>query len=257
MRRMTRFLMAMEEKLDIILDAFLCPISGKVMTTPLVMEDGITYDEASLMGADRHYNSQNIDMWLAYNASPVTGLRWTKPPYLNRALRDLIEKTEKPATTSTPPDPSTLLRIRFMASLQWLVRCKLSISPEDAFRKALSTFTDAHPSALTDIQEFWPLRQDASLCAALAWDCFPRLRAMVYTEFAVALYDISFNHAGEPSYMASPSTRNAAKTHFVAAMKAHPMESKTTQLLNALRVVYPQYTVSQISPQWIEFWKDS
>jgi len=253
MRRMTRFLMAMEEKLDIILDTFICPISGKVMTTPVLMEDGINYDESSLLGENRHYNSPDIKTWLANNVSPVTGLPWTKEPNPNRRLRDLIQDMATP--TATPADPSTLLRIRLLVSLQWLVRFKLPISSESHdFRNALSKFTTAHPSALANINSFWPLRHDAPLCAQLGWECFKQLRAMVYTEFAMVARDIGYNTAGEVAYVATPYTRNQAWAHFVTAMSTYPMESKTTQLIHALRSAYPQTHIQDVSTQWTDFW---
>lgn len=64
-----------------------CPMSGEIMTAPVLAEDGNTYDRA------------NIQAWLDYNhTSPLTGMRMGKTLTANKSIATLIETSNvKPA----------------------------------------------------------------------------------------------------------------------------------------------------------------
>lgn len=226
MHRVTRILMAAEERLDQIIDSVYCPISGVVMTDPVLMSDSVTYERA------------NIEDWIRThgNRSPISKQPFTGKPIINRVVQSLIESSS--ATLS----PQSVLRIRLRVSMQWLVQSKCPLETFD------SAYQDFSMRRFTT-QDPWPLSVDPDACVDLTWTHCSRLRYMVYKEFA--------NAAGD-GQNASDYTKNLATRWFVDSMKNPHLRSKTDQLISALASAYPAvFDASSISDEWKDFWGDS
>ncbi len=122
MHRVTRILMAAEERLDQIIDSVYCPISGVVMTDPVLMSDSVTYERA------------NIEAWISThgNLSPISQQPFTGTPTISSVVQNRIKSSS--ATLS----PQPVLRIRLRVSMQWLVQSKC---PLETFESAYRDFS--------------------------------------------------------------------------------------------------------------------
>jgi hypothetical protein len=226
-------------KLDSIIESICCPISGLVMNNPVHMSDGVTYDDA------------NIANWMAAHddKSPFSKQRVHESGPCDQNILSLIQNVQ--ADQETPYTP-TLLRVRLRASLNWIVRSKFPFLDPSTFETAYNDFS--HRSFPEDP---WPLSVYPETCVELTWIHCGHLRAMVYAEFAKA--------AGDAPH-ASEYTKQLASRHFVSSMRKHPLESKTNQLITALRSAYsihrtsdetpPPFDVTGISDKWTVFWGD-
>jgi len=222
MHRVTRILMAAEERLDQIIDPVYCPISGTVMKDPVLMSDGVTYERA------------NIEDWINTrgNRSPISQKPFTGKPIINRVVRNLIESS----IVTLSPQPT--LRIRLRISMQWLVQSKCPLTTFE------SAYEDFSKRRFPD-QDPWPLSADPDACVDLTWAHCARLRFMVYKEFA---------NAGGEGPSASERTKNQASMNFVKSMKQSLFKSKTNQLIVALEM--SKLPTTSISPEWTTFWRD-
>jgi hypothetical protein len=223
MHRVTRILMAAEERLDQIIDSVYCPISGVVMTAPVLMSDSVTYERA------------NIEDWIRThgNLSPISKQPFTGNPIINGVVQNRIESSS--ATLS----PQPVLRIRLRVSMQWLVQSKCPLETFD------SAYQDFSMRRFTT-QDPWPLSANPDACVDLTWAHCARLRFMVYKEFA--------NARGEGPN-ASEWTKNLAARWFVDSMKKPSLRSKTDQLIRALEM--SNLPTRSISDEWKDFWGDS
>jgi hypothetical protein len=239
MRGLTHLLMSTEERLDQIIDSICCPISGSVMNNPVIMNDGITYDYT------------NIEEWVVNHnkLSPFSKQPFDRQRIPNRVVNDMIERLQTTPGTLSPP---SVLRVRLRTSMQWIVRSKFPFQEPESFERAYNDFS--HRSFPIDP---WPLSVYPETCVELTWIHCGHLRAMVYAEFAKA--------AGDAPH-ASEYTKQLASRHFVSSMRKHPLESKTNQLITALRSAYsihrtsdetpPPFDVTGISTKWTVFWGD-
>jgi hypothetical protein len=248
--------MMSSEPIDLVLDTYRCPISGKYMREPILMSDGLTYDATSLgleaLPKDgKEYEPAALDRWLRTHASPITGLVWTERPRVNRALQETSAELYSKAVedeTNNPTAP-TILRIRLRASLMWLTQFRCHIDHELDFRLALHMFADTYPTLFTSDPPAallpWPLVLNPLLCVRLVWHAYAQLRALVYAEFA--------RFRGP-----HPELKLLAAQHFVASMLRTPNAHKTDQLLAALQTAYslPCFHRTQPSAEWIRFWAE-
>ncbi|PIN01215.1 Ubiquitin--protein ligase [Handroanthus impetiginosus] len=94
-------------------DDFRCPISLEIMSDPVILSSGHTFDRAS------------IQRWLdaGHRTCPITKLPLPDPPSLipNHALRSLISNytlVSLPKPQSYPPNPQTLIQLLLSPSSQ-------------------------------------------------------------------------------------------------------------------------------------------
>jgi hypothetical protein len=200
-------------------DELRCPISGLVMHDPVVASDGITYSRAALLD------------WMRTNGSrsPVSGeLIDASGLVVNRAAQDMAEEIRSDAL-----DEAGITRLRLKATLYWMTKSKFTIPPD---------FQQKAP----DFRGRWPMQVDPKACAQLAWDVFPRLRSMVYVQFASCLGPTTTEDA----------IKRTAEKYFVSAL-ALIKGTKTQQLTFALRCTYyVDYLNSQTHRQWRAFWSE-
>jgi hypothetical protein len=228
-------------KLDSITESMCCPISGSIMTDPVLMSDGITYDRA------------NIEHWMTEhnNHSPVSEHTVTIRSYHHQNTQTSILKLHSVQSATLPP----LLRVRLRVSLNWIVRSKFEFPNPTTLELAYNDFSMRRLP-----EDPWPLLHCPHACVEFVWAHCGHLRAMVYAEFANAARDV---------LTASNRTKQLATSHFVDSMRKHPCDSKTNQLSDALNSAYSvqatasngvtyirPFDVTRISTEWTTFWGD-
>ena len=221
-----------EEQVDsLIPDAWRCPITGRVMQDPVIADDGISYERAALQAwLDGHGNRL-----------PVSGIPKSSQFILNRALRDMTAGVE-----AGIPGADVITRLRLAATLHWMTKSKFEI-PDD-FLRHLRTPLSAFDGG-------WPLITDPKSCASLAWEVFPRLRLIIYVQFACV---------SGTSYI-TDAVKSIAKECFVDALASSHI-TKTAQLMHALDLyvsrhpdLRPQleaYKGSITCREWCAFWNE-
>lgn len=142
---------------------------------------------------------------------------------VNRFIEDFNETIPLP---NAPVD-----RIRYMASVMWLTKCKF----KDPELSQLNTLDDVELRDLPVLRRGeWPLQSNHKkmFCVCLAWAKYPLLRKMVYDQFSLVI-DGKSNTNWQPGYL-SDDLKVLAATHFKQSMNIYLHKTKTEQLLHAL-----------------------
>ncbi len=215
-------------------DSCRCPFTGRTMIQPVIAEDGINYEKT------------NIEGWIRIQGvSPVSGSAIQKLIIPNRGLQNFIEESNF-SPDSEPINPALITRIRLRATLHWLTKSKIDI--EDGLPQGVS---------LDRFHNTWPLTQDAAACVEIAWNTLPRLRQLVYAQFAM-MTDSDIQQ-----------TRNVSKAYFTQSMKDHLYEGKIEQIISALEAFagnnrellkrlnkYRQSEDSELFNGWCRYWNE-
>jgi hypothetical protein len=143
--------------------------------------------------------------------------------------------------SSEVPSADLIARIRLTATLHWMTKSKFEV--HDDFLRNLR-------APLSAFHQGWPLQVDPNTSAQLAWDTFPRLRLMVYAQFAVATGN---------AYI-TDRVKALAQQWFVGALGTVGI-TKSAQITHALGMccnphALEVYRRSTTFREWCRFWNE-